>query len=574
MLRGAMRTAAILTLAAAGFGCDPPAIDGAGSGPMRGADPITQAGPTDGVDAGASKFSCDGAPTAGVCNSDHEAATCVIPTGQGEAHVVTVTCAEYETCSAKSGRAQCEVKAGRCEPGAQECADNDDARTCDSSGHWASRSCLGCRRAGVGVACASTPVATRSHSGRVEYEVHLPNASRTDWEVNGVMSPAIGALVLSVVQDPKDPSQSIVIDSTITDGDGKFTVNVAATPSAEDQIQVMALRTDDRPLTAGSLLYAVASPDVPDGVYDEGVPIPAGGDQAFFWGWAQNTLGLADQSVLSITEAMGSGAMRVFDFLRFEYDETVLAAGPPQSRPIVWLRMNTSYRCGSCFIDQPTTFLGSHFDAQIVFPATAMDRDYWADSVIAHELGHWVMATYGTSPEEGGAHSVACPTLPGQAWSEGWATGYSSLVRGDPVYMDKQDGSFFWFDVQARRYSSAAWPTPDARGPLDQLIDENVVASILWHLATNPTSGQAIAENPAFLDALKSPRMNGLRFERGYSRHTWIGSCQRTAIVDTHESAPMVADWLDALACGGFDPATISRGLGGYPYPVTTPLCE
>ena len=59
------------------------------------------------------------------------------------------------------------------------------------------------------------------------------------------------------------------------------------------------------------------------------------------------------------------------------------------------------------------------FDSQIFFSATEQDRAYWSDAVGFHEIGHYTMWTYGTSPEEGGQHCIGHVEYPGIAWSEG-----------------------------------------------------------------------------------------------------------------------------------------------------------
>src|SRR5690606_34614971 len=106
-------------------------------------------------------------------------------------------------------------------------------------------------------------------------------------------------------------------------------------------------------------------------------------------------------------------------------------------------------------------------------------------AVTAHELGHWVMSTYGRSPGEGGQHILGIPSHPGLAWSEGWATWFSSVVRDSLVYYDKQGGVFFWIDLGARAYSGGQpWLRPEARFGLEQLMDENEVARTLLALTT------------------------------------------------------------------------------------------
>ena len=94
------------------------------------------------------------------------------------------------------------------------------------------------------------------------------------------------------------------------------------------------------------------------------------------------------------------------------------------------------------------------------------------------------MSSYGTSPAEGGTHYIMCPTFPGQAWSEGYATWHSAAVRNQPLLEDKQGGGFFWFDINSRTYyPNSSQPSPiDGLGGTNLLgeIDENAVAE-RWH---------------------------------------------------------------------------------------------
>jgi hypothetical protein len=79
------------------------------------------------------------------------------------------------------------------------------------------------------------------------------------------------------------------------------------------------------------------------------------------------------------------------------------------------------------------------------------DTDYFDDGVVAHEYHHFVefnVCHTLSRPENHG--SLTSPELePGFAWSEGHATGFGCLVRGDPLYIDTSGtggvaGGFTW----------------------------------------------------------------------------------------------------------------------------------
>ncbi len=174
-------------------------------------------------------------------------------------------------------------------------------------------------------------------------------------------------------------------------------------------------------------------------------------------------------------------------------------------------------------------------------------------------------------------HALGCPTFPGQAWGEGWATGLSCLARGDSKYFDKQGGSFFWLDVAVQQYSSGQpWQAPSAQGGLLQVMDENAVSAMLWNLAIDPFDAANLANaNGVMFNALKSTRMKQPPFARGYTKHTWAGfACQNPQVTTTEVSVPMIADYLDAVRCGGYSAANVQNAIGDYPYPVNTPICK
>ncbi len=57
------------------------------------------------------------------------------------------------------------------------------------------------------------------------------------------------------------------------------------------------------------------------------------------------------------------------------------------------------------------------------------------------------------------------------------------MVRGSGVYYDKQAGSFFWIDLDARNGRQDAVLPPDPADTVYQLMDENEVAAELWAMS-------------------------------------------------------------------------------------------
>ncbi|MGZ3451224.1 MAG: hypothetical protein ACXVEF_16580 [Polyangiales bacterium] len=522
---------------------------------------------------------CGGIPADGKCVSSSKVTWCQTSTDDGELKVIEKTCAATEECKVAGGKADCVAKPGLCTPGAKECKSGTVLQTCNDSGAWVEETCPStCQPSTIGAFCeAADPgggtLPTKTFTGKLQYEYRGPNSATAPTAWSSTIKTAPGVRVLVVSYRGTDQ-----IDATETDDAGNFSLKVPTTAASGDQITAWAVRANPGGLDAG-VAFGVGIPKVADGNIAVDA-VPEDGNQ--FWGWQWDLTTTTSGSTLTIKEDKGSGAMRVFDYLRYSYDATTfLFSGVTGKSMIVWLRYNTSWSCGACQWDVPSKVDAFDFQSQLFIPATAEDTAYWSDPVTAHELGHWVMASYGRSPQEGGKHCVGVPTMPGQAWSEGWATFFSSLVREDPLYYDKQKGSFFWVNIGTAKYDDGkSFPAPKAADGLLQQMDENLVASYSWQLTTPASApGAKIADNKHFLEALASDRMKVAPFGRAYTRHKWaMTGCTKTSVTDLGNAAPMFADFLDALVCGGgvtaSDVDAVTNPSSTFPYPSDMPVCK
>lgn len=98
------------------------------------------------------------------------------------------------------------------------------------------------------------------------------------------------------------------------------------------------------------------------------------------------------------------------------------------------------------------------------------DSDAYDDTVVIHELGHYVSAVYSRDDSPGGPH-----TLTGQydlrlTWSEGWATFFGSMVRNSELYVDANNSGYFSFEIET--------PTPNSTGADNELA----ISAILWDI--------------------------------------------------------------------------------------------
>ena len=87
---------------------------------------------------------------------------------------------------------------------------------------------------------------------------------------------------------------------------------------------------------------------------------------------------------------------------------------------------------------------------------------------------------------------------------------------------------------------------PDPEEELQQAIDENEVAAMIWELSQQPDIDPSV-----LVTALASPLLGDSPFGRGYTRHSWTvdEQCVRNELEDLAISAPTFADFLDALQC-------------------------
>ncbi|MFH0903153.1 MAG: hypothetical protein V2A73_21200, partial [Pseudomonadota bacterium] len=359
-----------------------------------------------------------------------------------------------------------------------------------------------------------------------------------------------------------------------TGEDGYFQTVVPAAIGEDDYIAFLPVGVQNN--GTGDVSFIVADPNLTPSSTPYSVQKGVGEDpELWLWGWPLWSVDSGQDFV--VTEDEGSGAARVFDYLRYAY-YTSETRWPDSSRKplIVWLGMGVSWDCGSCYAPAPHTAFGTTFGGQIWIDGDS-DENYWADAVIAHELGHWSMIEFGRFPGEAGAHCAGVKTFPGQAWSEGWASWFSADVRREPLFVSKYDGTMFWFDISSREYyGEVPWQRASAYDPdgLLQKMDENEVAAMLWNMSWE----QGIGREP--LDrALASDRMTVPPFARGYATHRWqVGSeCKAYDVADTGLSAPVLPDFLDALVCGGQDSSVIAEATepySYYPYTGRDPLCR
>lgn len=526
-----------------------------------GADPAPTV-PPGGVPVDPTHDPCEGVPFGGRCDGN-AVAFCVSGTGSAEPFTFSLPCGDAYACSDGASGAAC-VPRFDCAPGASECHGSTLARC--AGGTWQESACaLGCNATPIGAVCRPS-AAVVPYTSQLQFEFRTFNAGFTDWGTDVYSAPARRFLIVSVADGE-------ILDATVTDADGRFTLDAvpANLEDGDDNLAAFAVAVAD----ADRLAYALMKPGLPAGEGAVAAIATGGAPSPTPWVWTWTATDVPGANGVYIPLASGSGAAFVYSYLVgvHGFGEALFGARAGTSLA-VWLDYGVSWDCGACFLNAPARAFNSDWASQAFIGADA-DEGFWSGAVLAHELGHWLMATYGAAPGEGGAHILGVPTHPGIAWSEGFATWFSALVRSQRFYYDKQDGLFFWVDFDTRSYSGGVpWYRPGAEYGLEQLIDENEVTRMLLGVTTD-------ANEVALIGAIASPRMTVAPFLRGYLRRTWEGLDANGLPLpawSTDQSAPHLADFLDALECANLVTADQVDGetepWAHYPYPSRAPLCR
>lgn len=565
--------AAVSTLAMALGAC------GDSGGTPSGGDSGTDGGTPSG-DGGADP--CNGVTTGGRCMSTSSYQHCEITSenAANDARLVTEMCGAGETCQEADGRARCAQPPSRsgmpgCREGATACGAGTTLRTC-TMGAWVDSACPeACETSQTGAQCVTT-ANTRMLTGRFVFQRRRPEPADMprDW---GMPEDAPGrGFSVGVLRG------STLIGSAVTSADaataGQFTVRAPDTAMAGDSLVVAAIQRD----AEGSARVVIADPMLPAGMQSESAVDRVTNPTA--WQWRFDLAMPPADGVFRVSESEGSGVANVFDVHAMVYRSALAHYGQPPFGLLIWMGRGAQWPCGACVGSNSVQAFGTRFENQEWFPYDN-DMSMFSDSVIGHEAGHWIMNAYGRSPGEGGGHTASVPAFPGLAWSDGWATGYSSLVRADPMYVDKQNGSMFWSNISTRTSTDGARPRPAPNGPdvmpssvpgLLQRMGEEEVSAILWVL------GSGGMNLPPIYNALASPRMRtpsaSGAFERGYLRHSYdFTSGQYRNIATSREPAPTLPDFLDALLCSGFPRDTVDRAtepMMFYPFPSDRTMCR
>jgi hypothetical protein len=177
----------------------------------------------------------------------------------------------------------------------------------------------------------------------------------------------------------------------------------------------------------------------------------------------------SDSFDIDITEPYAAGAFNVIG-LAAAMGDVLAPLVPPDIPPPLRVRWSESSLpiCGSCF----------YVDKSLLeLTGAPGDEDAHDDSVVLHELAHYLEATWGSYDNPGGRHNRE-QVGPALAWSEGFATWFQAVMRNAPNYIDLRPSEVYVLDLENPPAS-----TLGIKGELPTaLLSEALVYGVLWDL--------------------------------------------------------------------------------------------
>jgi len=259
--------------------------------------------------------------------------------------------------------------------------------------------------------------------------------------------------------NPADNNRVIVLGQTDENGEYKIDIplELATTPlnvrilakSADTKLPFVVRRHDNSIISAGETYSVDSDPFV------------------------GKTVGL---TVVATRSSGLAGAFNIYEFTNKGFKFVQEKAEPNTKFPsllIHWAKDEDGIGC--------TCFLNGIFRPHRINIRGMSDPEEFDDSVILHELGHYMHESFSDTDSPGGFHSVSCSTNqvidPRLAWSEGWATGFGQMVLGDRRYIDTHPNGGFILDIE--------YPCSVQQGPYSEIV----ISAMYWDLFDGSDSG-------------------------------------------------------------------------------------
>ncbi|MBI5535569.1 MAG: hypothetical protein HY898_22755 [Deltaproteobacteria bacterium] len=561
---------------------------GAGGGGLGGAGGTGATAGTGGSAGTVQNGACGDIPVSGKCDGNTLKMCMVADDKTAAEKVVSTDCGANRKCVDPSGKesAKCQLL-GECSAGDTSCKNDSTLLTCQGTGasaKWAESTCNAangekCIFGNPGktpskcvvVSSSGTPTKLK---GKIQFERRPVKSDNSGWgdpEAIDAVDVYVGVFngndFIGKALTGYDPDTQTFL------GDGSFTAELTADITAETELWVWAMAFN---YETGNPLMALAHAKGPDMMSNAQTA-----DEYWAFGGVDGSKVQANLDTTTmtmkpfvITEGMGSGALNVFQWIDFGLQRTQ-GLGPQKSLIVYWNDKDVP-QCGACFCGTQcgggVVKYGTgesdvdNYDTWIALGGPDGDQTQWAKSVISHEFGHYVMHNNSLSPGEGGQHFVGQASKPGLAYSEAWATSFGQSNVSTPIYVDQQEGTVFWVDISKYTYSNGNLQKPDPAGPIDQNINENVAAGMIWKLWAYQSCPNGTCPNDESI-TIEDPDGQGIGSANIFKTLTYPALVNGT--LNRGYSKVDLVDFLDAAVCSGAATdaqITAVCDTTGYPY--------
>lgn len=324
---------------------------------------------------------------------------------------------------------------------------------------------------------------------------------------NPVVQPARGVVVEAVAATGSS-CEGVVLDTTLTDGDGWYALNVDLDRTVCVRVRAQLYRAGSSGAgwnisvvdnTDSNRLYAMA-----DSRFATARSQPRR-DLHAASGWSAGSytgarvaapFAIADTACKAVDAILGVQPTAQFGAMGFR-----------------WSTRNTESASGSLANGKiGGAFFSATASAVYLRGDAATNTDEFDEMVIAHEFGHFATHQFSRADSIGGDHSLLDYLDPRLAFDEGWATAFAGLVLQSRVYRDSDEVATtsspsreFYFFLDDMSYLPQGWYT------------EGSVQNLIYSMGESANSdGVALGFGPIWL-AMTGAYKNGASLQSIFS---------------------------------------------------------
>jgi hypothetical protein len=329
---------------------------------------------------------------------------------------------------------------------------------------------------GIGLMLGTPAAAQTTFRGTILYE-KIP-AGRNGLELESLVRTPAAGIRVEIVASPT----RTVLGSGFTDEKGGYSIPIRLGQQAQVYVRALA--------------------------QTENAPVVRVGDRAEFSivtePFAAGRTRTVQRDLLATDSSRVAGAFNIAATI-YRANALVRSARPDVELPRVEIRWDTTYMGG--------TFFRPREAVAFINGRRGRDSDEYDDHVIAHEYGHFLMASFSRESSPGGSHGFGQRLDPRLAWSEGWGNFFGAATTGSAHYIDT--GA-----ARGRQMVLVSMDLEDdvPTGDLPGIWSEHSVAGLLWDWFDDAAEAQdsvALGFVPlwnAFAELSKQPDVYLLRF--------------------------------------------------------------